>query len=316
VRIIFCGDTFPAARFLLQERLPLEANDEICVWPDRNAIADLKPADVLIPMMFRIDASVMDATRCRLIQQWGSGLEGIDLEAARSRGISVAGVPASGSNADSVAEHALLLILALLRQLPEAQANVRKGILGSPLGRILRGRTVCLYGLGATALALAWRLRAFEVRLLGITRDPEAAKVAAFGLDSCYPISRRDAGLSRSEILVLCARLSKETRGLVDADVLAALPPGAFLVNAARGALVDYRALYAALSSGRLAGAGLDVYWEEPISPDDPLLALPNVIATPHVAGVTDASYAEIADRVASNIERLRRGEPLVNCAI
>src|SRR5215510_12889562 len=91
--------------------------------------------------------------------------------------------------------------------------------------------------------------------------------------------------------------------------------PGAYLVNAARGPLVDYHALYSALSTNRLAGAALDVFWEEPIPPTDPLLALPNVIATPHTAGVTDRSYNEIADAVAANIERLRRGDPLLNRA-
>jgi len=112
---------------------------------------------------------------------------------------------------------------------------------------------------------------------------------------------------------VLCVRLSNETRGLVDANVLATLREGACLVNPARGALLDYDALYSALSTGRLRGAGLDVYWNEPIACDDALLALPNVIATPHVAGVTEESYREIADAVAANIERIRRGESVLN---
>jgi phosphoglycerate dehydrogenase-like enzyme len=313
MRILFCGETFPSARLLLQQRLPLGSNDELHVWPDRGTPLNLKTVDVLIPMMFRIDTAVMDAAHVALIQQWGSGLEGVDLEAARARGIPVASVPASGSNAESVAEHVLLLILSLLRQLPQAQANVRAGILGAPLGRMLRGRSVCLYGLGATALSLARRLRALDVKLLGITRDPGAPKVAAFDLDECYSTSERNACLSQTEILVLCTRLCNETRELIDATVLAALPAGAYLLNAARGGLVEYDALYSALSSRRLAGAGLDVYWEEPIRPDDPLLVLPNVIATPHVAGVTDRSYGEIADAVAANIERLRRGKSPLN---
>jgi phosphoglycerate dehydrogenase-like enzyme len=310
MRILFCGETFPSARVLLQERLPA---DEYCVWHAGSALHQMNGLDVLIPMMFFIDAAVMDRIHPRLIQQWGSGLEGVDLEAARARGIPVAGVPASGSNAESVAEHALLLILSLLRQLPVAQANLRAGILGAPLGRMLAGRTVCLWGLGATAVSLARRLRALDVKLLGITRDPAAPKVAALGLDACYSTEERAACLRETEVLVLCVRLNHKTRGLVDNNVLATLREGAYLVNTSRGALVDYRALRNALSNGRLAGAALDVFWEEPIPTDDPLLSLPNVIATPHVAGVTEQSYGEIADAVIANVERLRRGETLLN---
>jgi phosphoglycerate dehydrogenase-like enzyme len=263
--------------------------------------------------MSRIDASLMDAGPIRLIQQWGAGIEGVDLAAARERGIPVANVPAMGGNADSVAEHAILLIIALLRELPAAQERVRAGRLGAPQGRTLAGRTVCLYGLGAIAKALARRLKPFNVRLVGITRDPNAAKVKAFELDACFSVEQRDAGLAQSSVLVLCTSLSRETHGMIDEGALATLPKGAYLVNIARGPLIQYDALCDALRSGHLGGVGLDVFWKEPIAPDDPLLALPNVIATPHVAGVTDRSYEGIAEVVATNIERLRRGEPLMN---
>jgi phosphoglycerate dehydrogenase-like enzyme len=263
--------------------------------------------------MSRIDAALMDAGRFRLIQQWGTGLDGVDLEAARSRGIWVANVPASGGNADSVAEHTILLILASLRHVPTARANLQRGVLGAPLGTMLAGRTVTLYGLGAIAKALVRKLRAFDARLVGITRDPAAPKVREMGLDAVYSTADRAKGLAQTDILVVCLSLSEETRGAIDGDALAALPPGAFLINPARGALVNYDALYAAVAGGRLGGVGLDVYWEEPIAPDDPLLRFPNVIATPHIAGVTDRSYEEIADAVVENVERLRRGEPPLN---
>src|ERR1700730_15474901 len=142
MRILFCGETFPSARLLLEQRLSPAASDVMSVWPDRSSLTSLNHVDVLIPMMFGIDAAVMDTARGRLLQQWGSGFEGIDLAAARGRGIPVASVPASGDNADSVAEHAILLMLALLRRLPDAQANVRAGVLGAPLGHMLAGRTV------------------------------------------------------------------------------------------------------------------------------------------------------------------------------
>jgi phosphoglycerate dehydrogenase-like enzyme len=314
VRILFCGGCFPASHSLLKERLP-SGEDQIVVCDGIDLRKALANCDVVIPMMTILDEALMEAGSFRLVQQWGSGLEGVNLDAARRRSVWVANVPASGSNADSVAEHLLLLIFALLRQLPEAQANVRSGILGAPLGRMLAGRTVCLYGLGATARALARRLRVFGVRLIGITREQVAEKKEEFQLHDCFSVSERTKALAQSDSVVLCVRLGPQTRGLVDAVALEAMPKGAFLVNAARGGLVDYRALENALRSDHLGGAGLDVFWTEPIEPDDPLLKFPNVIATPHVAGVTDRSYAEIADAVAGNIERLRCREPPLNRA-
>jgi len=284
------------------------------VCPGDEIAGALSGVDVLIPLMCRIDSTLMDAGRIRLIQQWGAGIEGVDLAAARQRGILVANVPATGSNADSVAELVILLIIALLRDLPAAQESIRAGRLGWPLGHMLASRTVCLYGLGAIAKALALRLRPFNVRLVGITRDPSAPKVSKFGLDACFSIEDRAACLAQTDVLVLCTRLSQETHGVIDKAALGALPRGAYLVNAARGSIVDYHALYGALESGHLAGAGLDVYWKEPIAPGDPLLAFPNVIATPHVGGVTDRSYDEIADAVAANIERVRRGDVPAHC--
>lgn len=313
MRILFCGESFPEARRHLEQHLHA---DEIVSYP-RAALRDCtEQADVAIPLMSRIEAAIMDACHFRLIQQWGAGLEGVDLEAARSRSIRVANVPASGNNADSVAEHVVLLTLTLLRDLPRCAANVRAGLLGIPLGKMLAGRTVCLYGLGSIARAIAQRLRPFGVTLIGITRDPHAEKVAELRLDACYSVADRVAALARTDILILCSRMTQEMRGTIDATAFNAMPQGSYLINAARGGLVDYDALVSALRNGHLAGAGLDVYWEEPISPDDPLLAFPNVIATPHIAGVTDRSYEEIAVVVANNIERLRRGLEPLNCVV
>lgn len=313
MHILFGGETFPSARAMIADRLP---DDQFSVWRERAVIPQVTGLDVLVPMMFKMDAAVMDALKPRLIQQVGSGLEGVDLAAARERHIPVAALPASGANADSVAEQVLMFMIALLRELPLAQANIRSGVLGAPQGRMLSGRTACLWGLGATALSLAQRLRPLGVTVLGITRDPHAAKIEEYGLESVYATADSAACLARSDFLIPCVRLSDATRGLIDAKAFAALPRGAYFVNAARGPLVDYQALYDALASGRLAGAALDVFWTEPIAPSDPILALPNVIATPHIAGVTDASYREIVDGFVANIQRFRRGEPLLNRAV
>jgi phosphoglycerate dehydrogenase-like enzyme len=308
MRILFCGETFPMARVMTEARLP---SDDIIVCRQDAIRQALDGVDVLVPLMARIDRPLIEAGRYRLIQQFGTGLEGVDLEAARARGIWVANAAASAAaNADSVAEHAVMLMLAVLRQLPAAQANVRAGVLGAPLGTALTGRTVCIVGLGAVGRALAARLAPFGVRLIGVTRRPDQRRAADAGLVACYGFDERMTAFAAADVLVLCLPVTAETRGMIDAAAFSALPDDACLVNVARGGLVEYAAAFDALSSGRLRGAGLDVFWQEPIAPDDPLLALPNVIATAHVAGVTDRSYAGIVDAVVDNIERLRRGEP------
>jgi phosphoglycerate dehydrogenase-like enzyme len=313
MRILFCGNTFPDAPEYLREHLPAQTDDEIIVCHDTNIIPDLSGVDIVIPKMQRVGQPEIEAGQFRLVQQWGAGLEGVDLDSARSKGVFVANVPATGGNAESVAEHAMLLILALLRDLPKAQANVHAGVLGAPLGKMLAGRTVCLYGLGAIALPLAKRLQSFQVKLIGITRDLSSAKISDFGLSECFSVEERERAFAATDILVLCMRYSDEMRGMLGAKELAHLKRGAYVVNVARGGVLNGEALYSQLHLGHLAGAGLDVFWQEPLPTDDPILTVPNVIATPHVGGVTEASFSMIAEVVATNIERIRSGEPLLN---
>lgn len=311
MRIAFCGGGFPDAPRMLRDRLP---GDEIVICGEDTPPRLASEAEVVIPAMTRIGEDLMAASRVRLIQQWGAGVEGVDLEAAKRHGIWVANVPSGNTfNADSVADLALLFILGLLRDLPQAQANVRAGRLGAPLGRSLAQCTISLFGLGHIAEALAPRLTACGAKLIGISRRPDPVKSAMLGLTGCVTIEDRHQALSKSDVLVLCLPLTPETRGIVAAAELAALPQGALLINVGRGALVDYPAFLEALKSGHLGGAGLDVYWKEPIDPSDPLLAFPNVITTPHIGGVTQQSYRAILDVIAGNIDRLRRGEPPVN---
>jgi phosphoglycerate dehydrogenase-like enzyme len=308
MRVLLCGKTFSSVYTELRQRLP---HDEIASCDAEDVRAAVAGADVVVPLMARIDAATMDEGRFRLIQQFGAGLEGVDLAAARARGIWVANAPTSTTgNAESVAEHAVLLMLAVLRRLPDCATSIATGILGSPRGRALGGLTVCLFGVGAIARALAARLRPFDVRLIGVTRRPESVDTAGLGMAACHSFNDRLLAFGQSDVLVVCLPLTDDTRQAVDAAALAALPKGAIVVNVARGPIVDYEALRAALSSGHLGGAGLDVFWQEPIAPDDPLLRLPNLVVTPHVAGVTDRSYTGTADIVAANVERLRRGEP------
>jgi phosphoglycerate dehydrogenase-like enzyme len=271
---------------------------------------------VLIPAMARIDGQIMDRIAgLRLIQQWGAGLEGVDLNAAAQRHIAVANVPSAGTgNADSVAEWCVMAAIALSRRLPELEKSIRQGgAWGGPMGRGLSGRTAGILGLGGIGQALAMRLRPFGMRLIGLKRHPEPALAERLGLEWIGGEENSTSFFERSEYLFLCLPLNSRTRHMVGQREIALLPTGACLINPARGRLIVEDALVKALLEGRLSGTALDVFAEEPLDPHSCLLTTPGVIATPHIAGVTDVSYGDIARRVAENITRVWSGSPPEN---
>jgi phosphoglycerate dehydrogenase-like enzyme len=236
-------------------------------------------------------------------------LDGVDLDAATDAGVWVARVPSRGTgNAESAAEHALLLMLALSRHLAKAQAALAAGIVGDPAGIALWGKTACIVGLGDIGSALAGRLRACGMRLIAVRRRPEQSGVAALGVERVYGPEGLHEALGQADYVVLCVNYDAASHHLIDRAAFLAMKPGAFVINIARGGLVDPAALLEALESGRLAGAGLDVFWSEPPDPAHRIFSH-NVIATPHIAGVTDASYDGIARAVAANILRYAKGE-------
>ena len=307
MRILIASAAFPDAARELRARLP---DDEFVVGID--AVGE--PCEVIVPQMVRIDGGLMDRVRPQLIHQFGVGLERVDREAARDRGITVANVPAAGTgNSEGVGEIAVLHLLALLRRYRDAGRSVADAVLGAPAGSTLLGARVVVLGLGDVGRAVAERLSGFGCELIGVgTRTGAGAQrlVTELGLGGYVSIDELVPALRGARALVVCCTLTDRTRGLVDAEALAALGRDGVVVNVARGPVVDYDALLAALRSGGLAGAGLDVYWDEPIDPADPLLA-ENVSLTPHVGGVTDRSYGRMAECVVANVERLRRGEPV-----
>jgi phosphoglycerate dehydrogenase-like enzyme len=263
--------------------------------PRRPLEEQVANASALIPSMGRVTASVIAAApRLRLIVQFGAGLEGVDHAAAAARGVAVRNVP--GANAQAVGELALFLILALARRLPRHRSSFEARSMGDPVGTELHGKTLGIVGLGASGRVLARAARGLGMDVLAIrasgAADPLASWVGG-------PADLDDL-LSRSDVVSLHVPSTPETRGLIDARRLARLRPTAILVNVGRGDLLDLGALGDALRSGRIAGAGLDVYPLEPPDPDDPLFGLPNLVTTPHVGGVTEESLGRIADRVVS----------------
>ena len=274
-------------------------------------------ATVLIPVMSRIDATVMDRIAgLRLIQQWGAGLEGVDIDAATTRGITVANVATAGTgNAESVAEWCVMAAIAAGRKLPQLEQVIRNGSRwGGPVGRALWGKTAGVVGLGGVGQAVAQRLMPFGMDVIAVTRRPAPQAVTHLGLAWLGGLDDLPVLLSRSDFLFLCLPLNEQTHKIIDAHALALLPEQACLINAGRGGLIDHDALTDALAGGRLSGAGLDVFDQEPLDPRSPLLSRADIVATPHIAGVTDAAYQGVAIRVADNIGRLFAGETLRDC--
>jgi phosphoglycerate dehydrogenase-like enzyme len=249
--------------------------------------------DVVVPLWAQLDAETIRAGRFGLIQQFGAGVENIDIAAATSAGVWVANMP--GLNAVDVAEHAVLLLLALLRRLPESPSGFDPGHWGDPYGEALAGSTVCIVGLGAVGSQLARRLDPFEVRLIGVRRDvrrggpPTTSGIEIVGADRIHE------ALTAANAVILTASHEPGQPPLIDRAALAVMRPGARLVNVARGALIDEAALLEALDEGRLAGAGLDVFTHEPYPTSGPLAHHPKVIATAHNAALTTGYFRRAA---------------------
>jgi phosphoglycerate dehydrogenase-like enzyme len=216
-----------------------------------------------------------------------------------------------GSNARAVAEMTLLLMLACLRRLPQIDRAVREGrgwrldpIFRESMGE-LAGRTVGLVGLGAIPQLLAPALSALSANLIYTATGPKAATLARF-------VSLEDL-LGEADIVSLHVPLTEATANMIGADQIARMKPGAILINTARGGLVDQVALVAALSSGRLGAAGLDVFADEPVPPGDPILALDNVVLAPHIGWLTGGTLRRSLDIAIENCRRLAAGEPLLH---
>ena len=237
------------------------------------------------------------APRLRVVGRAGVGVDNIDLEEATRRGVLVMSTP--GGNAVSVAEHTFALLLALARQVPRHDKAIHEGRWekSSGGGTEVRGKTLGLIGLGRIGSEVAVRAEAFDMHVLGY--DPYISEAAAREVQvELVPLERLFA---ESDFISLHTALSPATQNLINANTLAQMKTGARLINAARGELIDEAALAEALKSGKLAGAALDVFVEEPPK-NSPLTSLPGVIATPHVAGSTTEAQEEVGTQVAVQV--------------
>lgn len=261
---------------------------------------------LVIRSQARVDAELISSgTQLRVIGRAGVGVDNVDVAAATSAGITVVNAPTA--NTIAAAEHTIGLMYALARNIAVADASVRRGEWrrSELVGFELRGRTLGIVGLGKIGLAVADRARAMEMHLVGNDPFVSAQAAADRGVE---PVSMEEL-LRSADVITLHVPLNDATRRLINADTLSALKPGAVLINVARGGLVDEQALAAALSDGRLAGAAVDVYENEP-PVGSPLLDAPNTVLTPHLGASTREAQIRAGVEVAQQVNDVLADRP------
>ncbi|HVG75666.1 MAG TPA: D-glycerate dehydrogenase [Thermoleophilaceae bacterium] len=301
------------ARVFVTRQLPGEALDRLVakhdveIWPDRlppprsELMARAPELEGLLSLLTDpIDAELIDAApKLRAISNYAVGVDNVDVEAAAARGIPVGNTP--DVLTDSTADLAIALMLAAGRRLAEGEAFVRAGEWrtwepGLMLGRDLHGATVGIVGYGRIGQAVGRRLVGFGCEVLTSRRSDDLGDL-----------------LERSDFVTLHTPLTPETRGLIGDAALRRMKPTAYLVNTARGPIVDTDALARALHAGELAGAALDVTDPEPLPGDHPLLRAPNLLVVPHVGSATVATRERMADMAVDNLLAGLAGEPMPN---
>jgi D-3-phosphoglycerate dehydrogenase len=235
----------------------------------------------------------------RLISIWGTGTDNVDLDAARRQGIRVTNTP--GVSAVAVAEHTLALMMAVARRTVEVDQQVRQGRWPRAMVTQLRGKTLGLIGTGAIGREVARLGSGIGMRVIAWTFHPRGDVAEWVSFDEVF---------RQSDVLSVHVRLSTETSGFIRREHLDLMKPGAILINTARGGIVHEADLVRALLTNRIAGAGLDVFETEPLPPESPLFAIPNVVLTPHAAGITpEATEAGLALAI-ENVFAFLAGEP------
>lgn len=260
------------------------------------------------------DSLLDTAARLRWIQSIGVGYDQFPLDELRRRGIRLTN--AVGVNANAVSEHAMALMLALSRRLPEARDKQHqkrwRPMISDPAAREgeLSGRTLGIVGLGAIGNRLATFGKAFDMRVIGTKRDVTTYHGAA---DDVLPPARLGELLEAADFLVLCCPLIPETTNLIGAAELRRMRRSAYLINVARGPVVVESELLVALQAGDIAGAATDVLIDEPLGPESPLWEIPNLLITPHTGGETSQYERRLVDIIVENVRRWEHGEPFIH---
>lgn len=303
MKILIAEKVSPATLNVLREEPDFEVITHEQMGDLMTAVRD---ADALVVRSaVTVNASVIDAaTRLRVIGRAGVGVDNIDAEAATRKGIVVMNTP--GANAVAVAEHTLGLMISLARFIPRADQSTRAGKWEkkSLQGTELRGKTLGILGLGRVGVEVARRAKAFGMKVLAYDPHIKQQLTHELGVDQ-VPL---DALYAACDYISLHVGLTPQTAGMIDAHAIAKMKKGVKVVNCARGELIDDAALVAALNSGQIGGAAVDVFRQEPPK-ENPLLSAPNVIATPHIAGSTNEAQENVGIQIATQVrEYLKHG--------
>ena len=311
--MIVVPDDFPSVfqGSAAQERA--KALGELRVFTERGADDEgeliRRIGDARVAINIRAHARFSDGvfTACpglKMVSVWGTGTDNIDLHAAGMRGVTVCNTP--GVNAFAVAEHALALMLSVGRKIPAIDREMRGGKWPREMLTQLLGKTLGVFGMGTIGSRVAVLGRAIGMDVLAWSARGDEGRIRAAGAKA----ASKDDILRQADVVSLHVRLADETRGFIGRRELALMKPSAILVNTGRGALVERDALTAALRDRKILGAGLDVFHQEPLAADDPILALPNVVLSPHNAGQTPEVVRDGLLRAVVNVEHFLAGKP------
>ncbi|WP_413332041.1 phosphoglycerate dehydrogenase [Brevibacterium sp. GP-SGM9] len=293
--------TAPRAR-AAELGLDLEDRTENHPKSGSELISALSGAEAVLVGLDRIDAEVLAACpELKVVAKHGAGVDNIDLEAAAAAGVTVVNTP--GANAESVADLTLGLLLVGARRIREAEDSLRSGEWGVFFGTQLSGKQLGILGFGRIGREVAKRAAGFDLRIAAYDPFVPDDAIAEAG---ATPMSLAEV-VAGSDFLTL--HLPGGDEPLLSAELITSMPEGAGLINAARGGLVDETALAEALVTGRLAFAALDAFASEPPSPDDPLLAAPNLIATPHIGAYSDIANANMGTWAVEDVVRVLEGQ-------
>lgn len=308
--VVVSGAIHPAGMELL------EGEARVVIAQDLTEDGVIREAGDAAAILFRIQPPctqrlMASCPRLKVVGRYGVGLDSIDLAAATRLGIAV--VHAPGSNSDSVAEHAVMLMLCCVKKARVVDRATRQGEWRGPHIRgitELKGATLGIIGVGNIGRRVAHIARGFGMHVLGF--DPYVP-FDELRRREVEPVPDLADLLARSDIVTCHTPLTPETRHMISERAIARMKDGAVFINTSRGRVQEERALFEALMRGKLSGAGLDVWEEEPVPPDNPLLNLDNVVCTAHVAGLSETASRNIATMAASEILRVLRGEkPMV----